>query len=421
MLQYLPFDIIKIIFDNIPKIIDKRNFIRSTKYVNNLAKSLLNNFLDTFSLEYNKFKSNETYRLIFEMCYDNDQDNIPKKFLKINNTNIINIMIHFKLPNFISILMNHHYKIKNDNIEYAVDYFDVEIINTFLHDFNFGNSRKYVKRAIIHNNCNFAIWYFKNYIYSYEDIHNMVIYNKLDMLQAFDIIYPISECLLYNKIVKIYCIAIFFGHLDIIKWLEKIEFNNNNNNEKIIRMLELCNNVEVIEYFNNKGYNVNNKIDDDYYYDELKKYIYEYSYHFGQIYNNLHDLCSNFASSNNLEMVKWLVSKNFNHDNRIFHYFTLQNNIFAMQYCIDNNFMQDQNIMKTAIKMCNLDTIKCLYNNGYKFNDNHIEILINNKNYDVIEWIKFNDIYPNLDNLIKKHCKITHYDDKLTKLINNNY
>lgn len=392
MLHYLPLDVITIIFGYTNKIIDKRNFIRSSKYINNLTKSIFNEYMNTFSFEYNKIKHNENHRYIFELCHDGYQDHIPKKLLKKGNEDIVNIMIQFKLLDYVTLVIGKC--ITSNNVKYAIDYFDDDIMKFIKCNDNNGYMYKFINNAIINNNLNFMKWFYKIHTKSNVDMYTMAIYGHLEMLIMFEIITRDH----YKN--EIYTMAGFFGHIHILKYLDD---NNYKHDENVIKFISLTNNVDTIEYMNNKGYKfVYDKLN-DYYYDKLKNLLYDNVYTFENIYTTDYELCRNYAKKDDLKMVQWLISKSFMHDDSVFYNFMMNNNIDGMQYWINNKFPIATNVMESAAKVCKFDVFKCLYDNGYLVNDRICMLLFNNKQYETIKWIKGNCSYYD----------ISHYYDKV--------
>lgn len=404
-MQNLPFDVIKLIFDNNDKGIDKRNFVISSN--DTMTKPLFHNFKNTFSDEYNKIKHDEKLKFIFEMCYDGNQDNITEKYLIKNDTNIINIMIQFKLLNFLELLIDETYVTNQNNITYAINCFDKVIITKILKNGGHHYLHENVDVTFTNNNLQFCEWYCNKYGPRDKYLHKILVNGNLDMLQIF---YEKCKYLEFNDAE--YNTAIFFNHLHIVKWFDDKKFICDKN--PAIKTVTFVNDKNMIEYFNNKGYNIEHKQNyDSYYYDELKKVMNDelkkvmnhgtFSYDYFYNYENI--LCELFAMKNNFKMVNWLLDNDYKYDQSVFNLFMIHNNIEAMQYFIDEKLPILSNVMYVAANRCNLETIKCLHNNGYKIDETMAIILINNGKIDVIDWIIDNCEYYDMLGLFDKFNK----------------
>lgn len=301
MLYYLPLDIIGVIFNYNDKIIDKRKFMRISKYFSNLVKPIFDNFMDTLGFEYDNIKHDKNYRYVFELCHNGDYNCIPKQLLVENDETLINIMLYFNSYDYLLLLVKK--QVTDETAKYIIDYFDENIVNNIIYQNGLDrpNFYKHMKYAILNNKAKFIEWYFNYYSYGRSQCAIIAMSGNLGLLPN-----PLHDA----HYGATYAMAAFFGNVNILEWFDNKKYVHD---EKIIKIVELCNNIDTITYMNNKGYNLTYDISNDYYYNELKDLFCNNINIFLDIYdgNDNYKICKIFVEKNNLKMVKWLVSKSF--------------------------------------------------------------------------------------------------------------
>ncbi len=103
----MPNEIICLIFDNIPTITDKRQFIKTCKFYNIITKKIMKYYEDNFTVKY--FTKIDLYcveKFTLELCYDKYFNMIPLSYINPNNKILIKALASFNCIELLQIAKN---------------------------------------------------------------------------------------------------------------------------------------------------------------------------------------------------------------------------------------------------------------------------------------------------------------------------
>ncbi len=108
-MDFIPNDLIPLIFYNIKKITDKRQFLRVCKRHNILTKSLMCEFERDFIINrFKKFNVNCVEKFTLELCYDSYFNMIPMSYINSNNKVLIKALVKFNCLELLKIANNNN-------------------------------------------------------------------------------------------------------------------------------------------------------------------------------------------------------------------------------------------------------------------------------------------------------------------------
>jgi len=104
MMQCLPNEIILIIFDNIFKLTDKRQFLKTCTLYNSLTKILFKQYEDNFNVKnFNKINNYCVEKFTLELCHDKYFDMIPISYINPQNKVLIQALATFNCTQLLQI------------------------------------------------------------------------------------------------------------------------------------------------------------------------------------------------------------------------------------------------------------------------------------------------------------------------------
>ncbi len=206
-MNFIPDDLIPLIFTYITKITDKRQFLRVCKRYNNLTKNIMCNF-EKYNIT-NKFGKYNVYcveKFTLELCYDSYFNMIPISYIISNNKILIKTLVKFNNIELLQIAINNGHNM--DGIcYYSAKYGNLDIL-------------KWARK----NNC----------VWNACTCSNAAKYGHLEIL----------KWALENQCNRVYRELFGLRHDHIIKWLITQSY--------VVDWLHK--NKFVKEWLNNKGY-----------------------------------------------------------------------------------------------------------------------------------------------------------------------
>ncbi len=153
-LTSLPNELILIIFELIPKITDKRQFLKTCNNYNIITKQLIKYYEDNFIVEgFGKINSYCSNKFALELCHDKYFDMIPEHYISPDNMFLIQALAFFGdtiiLNRLVEITKSHYRLICGLDFRYLGNLYNLE------------NSLS--RYAILNNQLDVLIWIKNNY------------------------------------------------------------------------------------------------------------------------------------------------------------------------------------------------------------------------------------------------------------------
>ncbi len=255
-MQWLPHEIILIIFDYILKITDKRRFSQTCVIYNNLTKKIINNIEST--IEINHFNYNKTCgieKFTLELCHDGYVNEIPKSYFNRNNDIIMDALAMYGDITLLKIAKKNGCKLIKKRYDYAditKNVCDYAIIAGKLDVYKWLKSKGHLG---IQNACALSAAYGHVHILKWVRKHNFGWDERTCRAAARN---GNLEILIWAREQKCpwdyrICIdAILNNHLDILKWA--ISNGCNINTSQNYYWAALCGHINIIKWLQEKGY-----------------------------------------------------------------------------------------------------------------------------------------------------------------------
>ncbi len=208
-METLPNELILLIFNNILKITDKRQFLKTCTLYNKSTKKLMCEFESNYKVPDFSHESNYigVEKFTLELCHDGYFNLIPDHYINYNNKNLIMYLSYYNNLKLLQLAKEKGCKISN-----AIPYRYYKMLGE--HDFgNDGftcefvakNGNLSILKFLIDNGCK----------YNYNTLIHATKNGHLDVLKyLFEKIPNKYDNLLYN-------IAKANRHIEIIKWFEE--------------------------------------------------------------------------------------------------------------------------------------------------------------------------------------------------------
>jgi hypothetical protein len=355
-MQTLPYEILQIIFVNINKLTDKRQFTRTCKKYYKITKGLLKIYSSRFEVKpFSKIRKYCPKKFTLELCHDDYFHLIPESYF--NDPKIMEIFAFYNKPNLIEKVLakgNHlpehiyYAPIMNGNLELLI----------WFKEHNCQLTTKSFLVAIMYGHLNIIKWVCDNEpnIDTSDGASYASNYGHTHVLEWMKLTYGIENMKGYlcDRAAK-------GGHIDTLKWLQN---NNFNWDENTCSFSALNGHLNVLIFLKNNGCPMDNFTCD----------FAAFGGHLDVLLWSLENGCIL-----NENTIKW--SKIGCHQN-ILTYMKNNNYEIEIGISIDKRYIEEINtyiykgcrnvdeIYLFAAKKGNLDMIKCIKEYGLIFDEN---------------------------------------------------
>ncbi len=111
-LASLPNELILLIFKSIQLITDKRQFLRTCKFYNNLTKKSMLNYEEKYEVKlFAKIKEHSVEKFTLELCHDKYFDMIPNHYIISNNKILVEALAAFNCVKLLQVVMERNFKV----------------------------------------------------------------------------------------------------------------------------------------------------------------------------------------------------------------------------------------------------------------------------------------------------------------------
>ena len=366
----LSIDIIKILLDYLP-IIDKRNLIKSCKYLKQLyplMKIFETEFIEL--LNTNKFVSDNPIkftqyeRYVLEYIYY-DRENIPIEYLKYNkNLLVAHRLLYFNMADKAPNICKKIYSQFKANIEEIMD------------------------GAVVTGNLKMVKWARMNG--SNWGYHTYDMAARYGQIKVLKLLYK-NNCSINTTVI--YNSAASNGQLEVLKWAHKKGWPLIDN---ICSIPALNGHLEVIKWAHENGCEWSTAI------------------------------CSNAALKGNLEILKWVRVNGCPWDSGTCSNAALNGHLDVLKWARENGCPWNESTCSNAVKGGHLEVLKWARENGCEWDDYVCLNAIRNSQFEILEWALKNgcewNIMEELENLDSIKKKLENEIDILNtrvKKINN--
>ncbi len=326
-MQSLPNELIPIIVDYITLITDKRQFAKTCKSYNVIAKEIIEN--NDLYIKFPQFYKLNKYcieNFMLELCHDSYFDLIPPSYMRNYNKYIVPVLARFGGFKLLKKFVKNYYNINKS-------YCDVSSVLT---------------NAVIGGHLDIVIWarlygcewYEATFISAAE-------YGHLHIIKY------LSKHM-YSKSIELCPSAALHGHLDILIWAKDHGFRCN---ENICRNAAIGGHLEILKWA------INNKC----YFDESIVYYFA-------------------AHENKLNIIKWMHENNYEWDYKTCNGAAENGNLELLKWLMENGCGFIEDICSSAAKSGNLDMLKWLKEIGCKLNQEVCTNATMKRHLHIIEW-----------------------------------
>jgi len=221
-MNFVPFDIIYTIFNNIYKFTDKRQFVRTCTKINNYCKNMIKLNIEHFD----KIEEHCIEKFTLELCHDAYFDKIPISYINPNNKIIIKALAYYNCTELLEIAKNNGCNI-NDGIDYALIKGNLDVVkwlkcnNIYIDKYDFGTIAG--KFGHLH-----LLEWAKENILS-RKTSDYICINAAENGYLDVLIWCKTNEMYINRPTIINLMAAQNGHLDILIWLKENDYKFNPN------------------------------------------------------------------------------------------------------------------------------------------------------------------------------------------------
>lgn len=367
-MDYIPNDLIHIIFNYIQKISDKRLFTQSCKRINYITKKQMIQSENDFDVEhFNKINKYCMEKFTLELCHDKYFHLIPMSYLNPKNTIIVSALAAFGNIDMLKFAINNGCKFDISGHQYFIMN-NSSVTNTCA--LAALNGHINIMEFCQNNGCP-ANWLSSLMAATNGHLKVFEYLETLDYIRGFKHNSSVTE------------IAALNGYCDVLNYLIEHQWNMTwmasraaakNGHLNVLQLLKKR--MYVFPYYTSLETARYGQI-------TVLKWLHENNCEFKSIL--MHNVA---AEKGYLNITKWLKKNGYEWNQEIYTYAIIGNNLDILKWVIKNDCKWNEETCIAAIRCDNLNALKMLTDYGFQWTKRTIYFVMLYNNDEIINWMK---------------------------------